>query len=604
MAAADIRDMLDLPQESQPRPAKKQKVAEPKRPGNPLRLIRELLMDLMIYLEGYNRELYALLGDKAPPIALTENKYKGRRKWTSKLKVRPWEITPFTNSARSDDLVLRHWQRKSLLKNLAPLSEPTDAEVSEIKAEEEHPETKAEEEYSFAKYNIKPQVPRRYTDEEYDKHLQSDFWSREETDYLMDLVEEFDLRWILIADRYDYQLKGPESEEDSTTLTVSPQPRTMEDMKSRFYTVAGKMLAIEHPLSEMSQSEFNLYETMMKFNPERERQRKELAIVQFERSKDEVQEESLLLEELKRIVANEQSFIEERKELYARLEAPVSSGNTTMYQSSHGLAQLLQSLLQADKNKKRRSLLGLEQGAPSPAGQAIGAQSGSQSARESRPETPGVTALQPTSKKGAAATASAAQQPAIRTLTPAEEIKYGVSHHDRLTSGVQFRNDKAQKLTQAKSNIQSQKIAAALTELDIPPRLFMPTENVCKEFEKLIQSVNVLLDVRKYAEKVEAEIRVLEAAKEERERREREKGDEQNAERAETSATKLEEATSAADSGDAVKVEDDRQQEEAKSASVLEPGGSLTKAPTGSSHKRSASVLSAVSDKSTKKQRK
>lgn len=32
MAAADVRDMLDLPAEGQPRPAKKQKVVE-KRPG-------------------------------------------------------------------------------------------------------------------------------------------------------------------------------------------------------------------------------------------------------------------------------------------------------------------------------------------------------------------------------------------------------------------------------------------------------------------------------------------------------------------------------------------------------------------------------------------
>lgn len=32
MAAADVRDMLDLPADGQPRPAKKQKVVE-KRPG-------------------------------------------------------------------------------------------------------------------------------------------------------------------------------------------------------------------------------------------------------------------------------------------------------------------------------------------------------------------------------------------------------------------------------------------------------------------------------------------------------------------------------------------------------------------------------------------
>ncbi|KAI1936407.1 swr complex subunit [Ophidiomyces ophidiicola] len=568
MAAADIRDMLDLPQESQPRPAKKQKVGETKRP------------------DGYSRELYALLGDKAPPIALTENKYKGRKKWASKLKVRPWDITPFTNPARSDELVLHHWQRKVPPKNLEPSGET--AESNGTAGETSQPEAKADnDDYAFAKYNIKPQIPRRYTDEEYDCHLQSEIWSREETDYLMDLATEFDLRWIVIADRYEFQPKTTEPEGNASALVVPTQTRTMEDMKARYYTVAGKMLAIEHPLSEMSQPEFSLYETMMKFNAEREKQRKELATVQFNRSKDEVQEEALLLEELKRIVASEQSFIEERKELYSRLDAPVSTGNTTVYQSSHGLAQLLQSLLQADKNKKRRSLLGPDQ-APSPGGQA-GGQSSSQSARESRPETPAVTAPLST-KKGAAA----AQQPSIRTLTPLEEAKYGVSHHDRLSSGVQFRNDKAQKLTQAKSNIQSQKISAALTELDIPPRLFMPTEKVCKEFEKLIQSVNVLLDVRKYAEKVEAEIRVLEAAKEERERKEREKDGTLTGEGVETST---------AEGGEPVEPNSEAGKE---SVTVVEaPSRSpATKAPAASFHKRSASVLSAISEKGTKKQKK
>jgi DNA methyltransferase 1-associated protein 1 len=73
MAAADVRDMLDLPAEGQPRPHKKQKVVE-KRP------------------EGITRELYALLGERAPPIAINENKYKGRPKWMNKLRVRPWYV--------------------------------------------------------------------------------------------------------------------------------------------------------------------------------------------------------------------------------------------------------------------------------------------------------------------------------------------------------------------------------------------------------------------------------------------------------------------------------------------------------------------------------
>ncbi|PGH07848.1 DNA methyltransferase 1-associated protein 1 [Blastomyces parvus] len=626
MAAADVRDMLDLPADGgQPRPHKKQKVVE-KRP------------------EGITRELFALLGERAPPIALNENKYKGRRKWVSKLKVRPWEMAPFENSARSDGLVLRHWQRKR-----AHVNEATPVEIAaadgEGRNETQAVEQKPEDVYAFAKYNVKAQVPKRYTDDQYNRYLKSDIWSREETDYLMDLVEEYDLRWVVIVDRYEYPPKPPSTNGDFTALVTSTRRRTMEEMKSRYYTIAANMLALEHPPSEMSEAEFNLHEKMMKYDPEQERARKDLATLQLNRSKDEVNEETLLLEELKRIVANEKNFIEERRELYARLEAPISTSNTTMYQSSQGLSQLLQSLLHADKTKKRRSLLGLETGTSSPASQPSTQQNPPQSARESRPQTPAAPAPTPTTTKKAAS--AAAQQPTIKSLTPAEEAKYGVTRHERLTSGVQFRNDKAQKLTQAKSNIQSQKLAAALTELSIPPRLVMPTEKVCKEFEKLIHSVNLLLDVRKFAEKVEGEIRVLEAAKQERERKEKERleaeeasktggdaakagqgneGDKEaekekqgavagnesvgedkkatpvaaTATAADTAATNAgtsAPATKGHDEAGAIKTEADDEPKEARAERAVTAG-------SGRSHKRSASVLSAVSDKSTKRQRK
>ncbi|KAG5297492.1 DNA methyltransferase 1-associated protein DMAP1 [Histoplasma ohiense] len=613
MAAADVRDMLDLPADGgPPRPHKKQKVVE-KRP------------------EGITRELFALLGERAPPIALNENKYKGRRKWVSKLKVTPWVMAPFENSARSDGLVLRHWQRKQ-----APIIEAAAAD-GEDKMETEAPEQKPENVYAFAKYNVKAQIPKRYTDDQYNRYLKSHTWSREETDYLMDLVEEYDLRWVVIADRYEYPPNPPLTNSDSTALVTTTRRRTMEEMKSRYYTVAANMLALEHPPSEMSETEFNLHEKMMKYDPEQEKVRKDLAILQLNRSKDEVNEETLLLEELKRIVANEKNFIEERRELYARLEAPISTSNTTMYQSSQGLSQLLQSLLHADKTKKRRSIMGLETGTSSPASLPSSQQNPPQSARESRPQTPAAPAPPPTTTKKAANTA--AQQPAVKALTPAEEAKYGVTRHDRLTSGVQFRNDKAHKLTQAKSNIQSQKLAAALTELSIPPRLVMPTEKVCKEFEKLIHSVNLLLDVRKFMEKVEGEIRVLEAAKQERERKEKERLE------AEASQT----GEGAAESGQGNEGDDKEGEMEKKGAgersdvgedknvpaavSVTngadapvtkghdEAGLAVAEADEGSktagsegkgagtagsegSHKRSASVLSAVSDKSMKRQRK
>jgi DNA methyltransferase 1-associated protein 1 len=539
-------------------------------------------------------------------------------------------MAPFTNSARSDGLVLRHWQRQHDPVNV-PAPEPSEMETEE-KREEEAPKP-AEPEYAFAKYNVKARIPRRYTDEEYTQRLRSDDWSRQETDYLMDLVEEYDLRWVVIADRYDYQAEDVDSEANATALVPAKRYRTMEQMKARYYSIAATMLAIEHPPSEMSETEFELHEKMLKFDADRERSRKELAALQLNRTSDEVREEGILLEELKRITANEQNFVADRRELYSRLEVPVSVGNTTMYQSSQGLSQLLQTLLQADKTKKRRSILGPDGGIPSPAGaQGPGGPGGQP--LPSRADTP--TAYPPgapaTNKKSAAAAAAGREaQQTLKQLTPAEEAKYGVQHHERLTPSVQFRSDRAQKLTQAKSNVQTQKLAAALAELEIPLRLVMPTERVCKDFEKLIHQVNLLLDARKVAEKVESEIRVLEAAREERVRRET--GDTgagaHSGPGPGTDAT----ATGAVleNQGADVKVEADESQGPVSSAPPADPtidapaagftvetqAGSDEKekerdaaaeneqvAAAAASHKRSASVLSNGSDKSTKRQRK
>lgn len=508
---------------------------------------------------------------------------------------------PFTNGARSDDLILRHWQRQQEPAKAPALEEP-EMEMDEKKEQEgdEEAPKPSEQEYPFAKYNIKARVPIRYSDEDYNRHLKNDEWSRQETDYLMDLAEEYDLRWVVIADRYDFQPQPVDAEANANALVPARRYRTMEQIKSRYYFVAATMLALEHPPSEMSEAEFELHEKMLKFEPDRERVRKELASLQLNRTADEVREEGILLEELKRITANEQNFIAERRELYSRLEVPISVGNTAMYQSSQGLSQLLSTLLQADKSKKRRSLLGPEgAAAPSPAGQTP-APTGPVSARDTRADTPSAAAPTAPNKKSAAASKQETQPQPLKTLTPAEEAKYGVQHHDRLTPSVQFRSDRAQKLTQAKSNVQSQKLAAALAELEVPLRLVMPTERVCKDFEKLIHSVNLLLDARKTSERVESEIRVLEAAREERERKELEaKGMTQVKTEVDNDASDPSAAPVAGQEGD-----------DPAAAAVVEgvegdgSGNANEQAAKEQNNKRSASVLSNGSDKSAKRQKK
>ena len=56
-------------------------------------------------------------------------------------------------------------------------------------------------EHKFAKYNKIIAID-RYTDEEYKSYFTSQGWSKEETDYLLDLCEKYDTRFVVIADRW------------------------------------------------------------------------------------------------------------------------------------------------------------------------------------------------------------------------------------------------------------------------------------------------------------------------------------------------------------------------------------------------------------------
>ena len=73
-------------------------------------------------------------------------------------------------------------------------------------------------EYPFAKYNVQNQLY-TYTQDEYTKFLSGEHirvlgwrkltyedkdWTKEETDYLFDLVRQYDQRFYVVADRYEY----------------------------------------------------------------------------------------------------------------------------------------------------------------------------------------------------------------------------------------------------------------------------------------------------------------------------------------------------------------------------------------------------------------
>ncbi|KAH0544681.1 hypothetical protein FGG08_001186 [Glutinoglossum americanum] len=595
MTSADVRDMLDLPQDGHPRapPAKKQKTAE-KRP------------------EGITRELFALLGERAPPVAISDHvKYKGRPKWTH--KTQPWEMAPFTNPARTDGLVLHHWQKKIDPKP-APVATPAETSGSSGENQETNP-SNASSSYYFAKYNVTVTVP-EYTDSEYETYLQHEDWTKEETDYLIDLCKEYGLRWVVIVDRYDFQSssKVEQVDEATTALVTEPKVRTMEVLKARYYGIARKMMEVKTPVPSMAKAEFELYEKT-KFNASQEATRKDMAKALLSRSTSDLQEEEILLTEIRRILNTQDKLLEERKELYARLESPQNTGaHSRMYDTSQGLNQLIQILVASDKGKKRRSIVGLNGSIDMGSSPAIGSSGQNISVgsymRDGK-DTPRDSVGGPSGsvKKG-----SAPAHSERRKLTAQEERIYGVTHHDRLTSGVQFRNDRVLKLVQAKSNIQAQRVQSALAQLEIPAKLVMPTARVCAEYERLVQNIHILLDIRKVYEKIESEIKVLQAQKEERERRERLERGEPEPETEENTKVDTAMDVDGAEGGRTItgqvkEVKEEKEEEANTGIGGGDAAGSLSatasaRPSSGGGHKRSASVMSAVSEKSSKRQKK
>jgi SANT/Myb-like domain of DAMP1 len=69
-----------------------------------------------------------------------------------------------------------------------------------------------------------------YTNAEYQQHLNSDSWKREETDHLFDLCQRFDLRFVLVNDRWDRQ---------------KFKARPIEELKSRYYEVCGLLTKVD-----------------------------------------------------------------------------------------------------------------------------------------------------------------------------------------------------------------------------------------------------------------------------------------------------------------------------------------------------------------------
>ena len=145
-----------------------------------------------------------LLGLKGLPciVPLNRDKKDGKKR-------QKWVWVPFNNPARLDGVQFYHWQREEHIKD----------------------------DYEVAKLNVKINIV-SLKDDEYNeicKDLDPN-WTLEETKYLWELCRDFDLRFIVIQDRYSYKGKD----------------RTIEELKDRYYSVSKALLEsrkqYDHPI--------------------------------------------------------------------------------------------------------------------------------------------------------------------------------------------------------------------------------------------------------------------------------------------------------------------------------------------------------------------
>ncbi|CAI2732010.1 unnamed protein product [Schistosoma spindalis] len=250
--AIDVLDILDL-NESSPRKsmldreailsrAEKRKSSRPNPPPKrPDHVPREVW------------GLHSTLNNNLPPIMPTDNTplYKQPKAVIGVGRVRSWQWTPFTNSARQDNLVLYHWRRES-----------TDPE--------------ANKDYYFARYNKHVTVP-EYTTEEYETMLKDIKWSEERTAHLMELAKRFDLRFIHMRDRWDCE--------------KFPGRPSVEDLKERYYGI----------LTQLDKARGTNLSQGLRYDAAHERRRKQQLSLLYGRTKDQVEEEQRLIIELRKI---------------------------------------------------------------------------------------------------------------------------------------------------------------------------------------------------------------------------------------------------------------------------------------------------------------
>ncbi|TCD63966.1 swr complex subunit [Steccherinum ochraceum] len=416
--------------------------------------------------EGMPRELYQLIGPSAPTLIEQFAKPQLKQKpnlgsgggagqdgnavaGSSKVK---WEWRTFKNGARSDGLKLSHW----------------------VKAD-----TDPNADYPFAKYNISTNSY-VYSQDEYTRLLEDKEWTKEETDYLFELAREYDGRFYVIGDRYDFP---------------NGSHRSLEDLKDRYYSVCRKLIR-NRPWGGDEASKNQLLSSFQ-FDKDREVTRKQYVASLMNRTPEQIAEEESLYIELKRLEQRERRFKKDRDELLRTMlgiesglaDIPDEDGLSASASNNNLSISLSTSGLSIDTSNKKRKKGNGDVETPISA----------------TPSSSSVIQLSQPQKKQQSAKSAAydAAQCIVRTDVPSNASSNKSAH-----TPVTLRSFK---IPFIKSSNQ-QKVTQLLAELKISnQRLVMPTRDNLAKLEGLMEAANALIDTKKLVDKVEMDLNVARA---------------------------------------------------------------------------------------------
>ncbi|KAJ2728534.1 swr complex subunit [Coemansia sp. D1744] len=473
-------------------------------------------------MAGMSRELSSLyLENQTLPVPLDQ--FRAKPKFGTKAE--RWVWRGFQSSARADDMIMHHW----------------------AKASEQYTD------YYYAQFNAKTN-PYQYTDEEYEKCIESmdTTWTRVETDYLIHMCRLFDLRFVVISDRYY-------THPDCPSFGVEAG-RTLEDLKDRYYAIGRALTQHRAGKDSLDPEDVPLQATnkladdlaLLQFDKTKEVERKQYLAALFQRTKDEIEEEEMLIIEARQIEANERRLVHEREMLlqsHAMFEqVPASAlGPPVKVQFAQAVEPALGTPVPTpsaetprvrkgsapdgpgDTNvrtlKKQKSM----HGTPAPQRVRAGSVAKSQMSSSIKARK----SASPSRSLGSAArsdfgdttpvfgsptfgTEEHIAKPAVVEVEAAEVGSIFVAQRDsRLGPGVFLRSDKLHPIP--KNKLDAVKQFMSQLDLNSPntiwPRPVMATAAVSDRFDSLQSIIIPLLDYKKAADKLETEIQVLRARK-------------------------------------------------------------------------------------------